>query len=68
VRREALVWDTKERMERGVGVAGNGVVLLNGQVTKRDSIVSDEERVSKNCGFWDVTPCGSCKNRRVGGT
>jgi hypothetical protein len=22
----------------------------------------------KNCVFWDVTPCGSCKNRRVGGT
>jgi hypothetical protein len=18
--------------------------------------------------FWDVTPCGSCKNRRLGGT
>jgi hypothetical protein len=22
----------------------------------------------KNCVFWDVTPCGSCKNRRLGGT
>jgi hypothetical protein len=22
----------------------------------------------KNCVFWDVTPCGSCKNRRFGGT
>jgi hypothetical protein len=22
----------------------------------------------KNDGFWDVTPCGSCKNRRFGGT
>jgi hypothetical protein len=22
----------------------------------------------KNAGFWDVTPCGSCKNRRFGGT
>jgi hypothetical protein len=22
----------------------------------------------KNCVFWDVTPCGSCKNRRCGGT
>jgi hypothetical protein len=20
----------------------------------------------KNCVFWDVTPCGSCKNRRAG--
>jgi hypothetical protein len=22
----------------------------------------------KNCVFWDVTPCGSCENRRFGGT
>jgi hypothetical protein len=22
----------------------------------------------KNVGFWDVTRCGSCKNRRFGGT
>jgi hypothetical protein len=22
----------------------------------------------KNCVFWDVRPCGSCKNRRFGGT
>jgi hypothetical protein len=22
----------------------------------------------KNGVFWDVTPCGSCKNRRSGGT
>jgi hypothetical protein len=22
----------------------------------------------KNCVFWDVTPCGSCKSRRFGGT
>jgi hypothetical protein len=22
----------------------------------------------KNGGFWNVTPCGSCKNRRFGGT
>jgi hypothetical protein len=24
--------------------------------------------VIKNGVFWDVTPCGSCKNRRFGGT
>jgi hypothetical protein len=24
--------------------------------------------VLKNGVFWDVTPCGSCKNRRFGGT
>jgi hypothetical protein len=22
----------------------------------------------QNAVFWDVTPCGSCKNRRFGGT
>jgi hypothetical protein len=22
----------------------------------------------KNGAFWDVAPCGSCKNRRFGGT
>jgi hypothetical protein len=22
----------------------------------------------KNCVFWDITPCDSCKNRRFGGT
>jgi hypothetical protein len=25
-------------------------------------------RVLRNGVFWDVTPCGSCKNRRFGGT
>jgi hypothetical protein len=24
--------------------------------------------IKKNGLFWDVTPCGSCKNRRFGGT
>jgi hypothetical protein len=23
---------------------------------------------TKNAVFWDVMPCGSCKNRRFGGT
>jgi hypothetical protein len=31
---------------------------LNGQTTP----------VQKDGVFWDVTPCGSCKNRRFGGT
>jgi hypothetical protein len=26
------------------------------------------EKKLKNGVFWDVTPCGSCKNRRFGGT
>jgi hypothetical protein len=42
VRMEALVWNTRLRMQRGVGVAGNVVGLLNGQTTKRDSVASVE--------------------------
>jgi hypothetical protein len=42
VRMEALVWDTRLRMQRGVGVAGYGMGLLNCQTTKRDSIASVE--------------------------
>jgi hypothetical protein len=30
--------------------------------------VSWTEYSVKNDVFWDVTPCGSCKNRRFGGT
>jgi hypothetical protein len=32
-------------------------------ITEVQSIVK-----MKNGIFWDVTPCGSCKNRRFGGT
>jgi hypothetical protein len=42
VRKEALVWNTRLRMEKGMGVVGNGVGLLNGQTTKGDSIASEE--------------------------
>jgi hypothetical protein len=35
---EAVVSNTRLRMERGVGVAGNGMGLLNGQTTKQDFI------------------------------
>jgi hypothetical protein len=30
--------------------------------------VSAKHLYIKNGVFWDVTPCGSCKNRRFGGT
>jgi hypothetical protein len=36
---EELVWNTRLRMQRGVGVAGNGMGLLYGQNTEKDSIV-----------------------------
>jgi hypothetical protein len=34
----------------------------------RCSGVSETKVILKNAVFWDVTPCGSCKNRRFGGT
>jgi hypothetical protein len=48
------------RMERGMGLAGNGVGLLNGQTTKRDSITSEDGggglfRVN-TAGFMDRGP------------
>jgi hypothetical protein len=39
---EALVWNARLSMQRGVGVAGNVVGLLNGETTKRNSIASVE--------------------------
>jgi hypothetical protein len=31
-------------------------------------VSTDIKLTVKNGVFWDVTPCGSCKNRRYGGT
>jgi hypothetical protein len=39
---EALVWNTRLRMERGMGVAGSGMSLLNVHTTKQDSIALAE--------------------------
>jgi hypothetical protein len=38
------------------------------QKTAQEDSVSRNGRTLKNGVFWDVTPCGSCKNRRFGGT
>jgi hypothetical protein len=37
-------------------------------ILQRDLIKFKQTRTLKNCVFWVVTPCGSCKNRRFGGT
>jgi hypothetical protein len=47
-------------MDRGVGVAGNGVGLLNGQTTKRDSIA-----LEKGEGFLQSTQQGLRKGYRI---
>jgi hypothetical protein len=32
------------------------------------ALSAETEYIMKNGVFWDVTPCGSCKNRRFGGS
>jgi hypothetical protein len=32
------------------------------------AVITKSLRIEKNGVFWVVTPCGSCKNRRFGGT
>jgi hypothetical protein len=34
----------------------------------RPEVFSKLMKLKKNGVFWDVTSCGSCKNRRFGGT
>jgi hypothetical protein len=50
---------------------------LGDQTIKQTGLESDRPSGSapnsvnnllKNCVFWDVTPCGSCKNLHFGGT
>jgi hypothetical protein len=35
--------------------------------SKRMFQMNAKHQKLKNAAFWDVTPCGSCKNRRFGG-
>jgi hypothetical protein len=37
-------------------------------VCKKEVGTCQKERLLKNDVLWDVAPCGSCKNRRFGGT
>jgi hypothetical protein len=30
--------------------------------------LKQQKKIMKTGVFWDVTPCGSCKNRHLGGT
>jgi hypothetical protein len=57
-------WVAPQRLDK---IARNRVALfwilgLNDQNTR------EAANDMKNAVFWDVTPCGSCKNRRFGGT
>jgi hypothetical protein len=46
------------------GVGGSG--CIDPRILDFCSVLSFALTV-KNAVFWDVTPCGSCKNRRFGG-
>jgi hypothetical protein len=37
-------------------------------ISQTDISTRYQSRNKKNGVLWDVTPCGSCKNRRLGGT
>jgi hypothetical protein len=46
-----------------------GDIVIGGVVILKYVRFEDFTAVAmKNGVFWDVTPCGSCKNRRFGGT
>jgi hypothetical protein len=43
-------------------------MVKGGGGLKRDRRLKPSTLPPKNGVFWVVTPCGSCKNRRFGGT
>jgi hypothetical protein len=47
-----------------------GPTIVQGRINTVSIITSEvfTAVTMKNGVFWDVTPCGSCKNRRFGGT
>jgi hypothetical protein len=51
-----------------VGYAEDMASRINGKSLQTVSVVLQTSLSIKNGVFWVVTPCGSCKNRRFGGT
>jgi hypothetical protein len=47
--------------EKRIGELGTTLAVTSYRSTLRRNTM-------KNCVFWVLTPCGSCKNRRFGGT
>jgi hypothetical protein len=59
--------------DRGMsrGQRGGSLTVVNLSFLDRSRYVRFEVFTAvtmKNCVFWDVTLCSSCKNRRFGGT
>jgi hypothetical protein len=54
-------------MLRRVALVGTDDSEELGTSFMRVTRIGEEVKTLKNGVFWDVTPCGSCKNRRFGG-
>jgi hypothetical protein len=57
-------------MQRDAFNAMNLALRTSSKETLKNAFTSlrFEVFMAVNGVFWDVTPCGSCKNRRFGGT
>jgi hypothetical protein len=48
--------------------ASESKVLRQIFAAEKNEVIRESITILKNGVFWDVMPCGSCKNRRFGGT
>jgi hypothetical protein len=45
------------------------IIYKHKNITALPKIIATKQQINvKNGIFWDVKPCGCCKNRRFGGT
>jgi WD40 repeat protein len=65
----SMVYEGHTDMVRSIAVEPKGQYMVSGSddLTVKGKI-SANQLTMKNGVFWDVTPCGSCKNRRFGET
>jgi hypothetical protein len=55
-------------LEMGLAWQAYGQEKMKASQEELQATVSANQKQMKNGVFWVVTPCGSCKNRRFGGT
>jgi hypothetical protein len=58
----------EESITVAMQIAMARVPVLFKKVVRICELGDTRKYLLKNGFFWDVTPCGSCKNRRFGGT
>jgi hypothetical protein len=58
--------DGRGLLVSGLSVSACRVMWYRKEYAKK--VAEKQGEPEKNDVFWDVTPCGSCKNRRFGGT